>query len=67
MYFLGFSTQAQMASSPSMDLPGVPVSTPRMGHTGLMMEPTMPRTMVSKTSKGTYPVSTEISGCPLSC
>nr|XP_022332539.1 jouberin-like isoform X2 [Crassostrea virginica] len=41
------SATAQMASSPSMDLPGVPVSTPRMGHTGLMMEPTMPRTMMA--------------------
>uniref|UniRef100_K1S444 Jouberin n=1 Tax=Magallana gigas TaxID=29159 RepID=K1S444_MAGGI len=41
------SATAQMASSPSMELPGVPVSTPRVGHTGLMMDSMTPRAMMA--------------------
>ncbi|XP_065922685.1 jouberin isoform X2 [Magallana gigas] len=41
------SATSQMASSPSMELPGVPVSTPRVGHTGLMMDSMTPRAMMA--------------------
>ncbi|XP_062592731.1 jouberin-like isoform X1 [Saccostrea cucullata] len=40
------SATAQI-TSPAMDLPGVPLSTPRMGHTGLMMGSMTPRTMMA--------------------